>query len=139
MPVFLHKQQLDYKICKLLSLEAAPADLSYWESMLERLYSPKETVRIGIVGKYMQHQDAYKCVFEALHHAAITHQVKLDIQTFESEKVSSVADIQGCDAYLVPGGFGERGWMGKILTAKLCRENKIPYFGLCLGMQVMCV
>ena len=80
VPVFLHKQQLDYKICKLLSLEAAPADLSYWESMLERLYSPKETVRIGIVGKYMQHQDAYKCVFEALHHAAITHQVKLDIQ-----------------------------------------------------------
>ncbi len=139
VPVFLHKQQLDYKICKLLSLEAAPADLSYWESMLERLYSPKETVRIGIVGKYMQHQDAYKCVFEALHHAAITHQVKLDIQTFESEKVSSVEDIQGCDAYLVPGGFGERGWMGKILTAKLCRENKIPYFGLCLGMQVMCV
>jgi CTP synthase len=65
--------------------------------------------------------------------------VKLDIQTFESEKVSDVADIQGCDAYLVPGGFGERGWMGKILTAKLCRENKIPYFGLCLGMQVMCV
>lgn len=139
VPVFLHKQHLDAKICKLLSLEAPQANLTHWEQMLEKLYKPTETVRIGVVGKYMQHQDAYKCVFEALHHAAISHQVKLDIQTFESEKVSDVADIQGCDAYLVPGGFGERGWMGKILTAKLCRENKIPYFGLCLGMQVMCV
>jgi CTP synthase len=139
VPVFLHKQHLDEKICKLLSLEAPQANLTHWEQMLEKLYKPTETVRIGVVGKYMQHQDAYKCVFEALHHAAISHQVKLDIQTFESEKVSDVADIQGCDAYLVPGGFGERGWMGKILTAKLCRENKIPYFGLCLGMQVMCV
>jgi CTP synthase len=139
VPLFLHKQQLDVKICKLLSLEAVPADLRDWEKMLERLYKPKETVRIGIVGKYMQHQDAYKCVFEALHHAAIANQVKLDIKTFESEKVSNIEDIQGCDAYLVPGGFGERGWIGKILTAKLCRESKIPYFGLCLGMQVMCI
>jgi CTP synthase len=139
VPVFLLKQGLDSKICKLLSLEAPPANLSYWESMLEKLYHPKEKVTIGISGKYLQHQDAYKCVFEALTHSAIENQVELVIKTFETEKISETKDIEGCDGYLVPGGFGERGWMGKILTAKHCRENKIPYFGLCLGMHVLCV
>ena len=101
--------------------------------------NPKDKVVIGIVGKYLQHQDAYKSVFEALHHAAIANQVEIEIRRFESDKVFEDADIEkiigGCDGYLVPGGFGERGWMGKIMTAKYCRENKIPYFGLCLGCR----
>ena len=103
----------------------------------------KGKVVIGIVGKYLQHQDAYKSVFEALQHGAIANQVEIEIQSFESDKVLEEGEVEkiigGCDGYLVPGGFGERGWMGKIMTAKYCRENKIPYFGLCLGMQVMCV
>ncbi len=139
VPVFLHKQELDQKICKLLGIEAPPANLAHWESMLKKLYNPKEKVVIGIVGKYLQHQDAYKCVFEALIHGAIANQVELEIRPFEAEKISSGKEIEGCDAYLVPGGFGERGWIGKILTAQLCREKKIPYLGLCLGMQVLCV
>lgn len=139
VPVFLHKQGLDRKICKLLSLEAPSADLSRWESMLERFFHPKGKVTIGIVGKYLQHQDAYKCVFESLYHGAIANQVEIEIKSFEAEKVSNFSDIEGCDGYLVPGGFGERGWAGKIIAAKFCRENKIPYLGLCLGMHVMCV
>lgn len=139
VPIFLHKQGLDQKICKLLSLEAKASDLSRWQSMLDRLYNPKKKIKIGIVGKYLQHQDAYKCVFEALEHGAIENQVELEIHSFEAEKVTDFSDIEGCDGYVVPGGFGKRGWIGKILTAKLCREKKIPYLGLCLGMQVLCV
>ncbi len=144
VPIFLRKQGLDTKICELLSLETKKeADLSRWEKMLEKLYSPKEKITIGIVGKYLQHQDAYKCVFEALHHAAIDNQVELEIRPFDAEKFTDISDIEasigGCDGYLVPGGFGERGFIGKILTAKYCREKKIPYLGLCLGMQILCI
>ncbi len=143
VPIFLHKQGLDQKICALLSLESHKIDLRKWETMLDRLYHPKGKVIIGIVGKYLQHKDAYKCVFEALDHAAIANNVDIEIKPFDAEKFAEWENIeealQGCDGYLVPGGFGERGWMGKILTAKLCREKKIPYFGLCLGMQVLCV
>ncbi len=143
VPIFLHKQGLDARICELLSLSGKKADLSHWEAMLEKLYAPKEKVTIGIVGKYLQHQDAYKCVFEALQHAAISNQVELEIRPFDAEKLTGITELEdymgGCDGYLVPGGFGERGFSGKIFTAKLCREKKIPYLGLCLGMQIICI
>jgi CTP synthase len=143
VPIHLNKQNLDQKICQMLDLPSNKADLSKWEKMLHHLHNPKDKVIIGIVGKYLQHQDAYKSVFEALEHGALANQVELEIRSFESDKVLEKGEaekvIGGCDGYLVPGGFGERGWMGKIMTAKYCREKKIPYFGLCLGMQVMCV
>ncbi len=141
VPVYLHEQKLDDKLCTLLGLPKEKADISSWENMLKKMRSPKKTVKIGIVGKYLEHQDAYKSVFEALQHGAIANQVELLIETFESDKViqNGRINIGNCDGYLVPGGFGERGWMGKILTAKHCREKKIPYFGICLGMQVLCV
>jgi CTP synthase len=143
VPINLNKQGLDQKICEMLGLPSHPTDLAEWEKVLHNLHHPKGKVTVGIVGKYLQHQDAYKSVFEALHHAALANQVEIEIKRFESDKVlengSVEAFIGGCDGYLVPGGFGERGWMGKIMTAKYCRENKIPYFGLCLGMQVLCV
>lgn len=141
VPLELHDQLLDEKICDLLDLEKKKADLSHWREMLDRMKNPSKTVKVGIVGKYLEHQDAYKSVFEALQHAATANQVALEIETYESDKAfhDGKLEIGNCDGYLVPGGFGERGWMGKILTAKHCRENKIPYFGLCLGMQVMCV
>lgn len=141
VPVDLHQQKLDDKICSLLNLPQRKADLTEWEAMLERLAHPKQRVKIGIVGKYLQHQDAYKSIFESLNHAAIANQVDLQLELYESDKIvkDGAAQIDGCDGYLVPGGFGERGWIGKILSAKYCRENKIPYFGLCLGMQVLCV
>jgi len=141
VPITLHEQGLDSKICDLLSLTKGKTDLSAWTSMLERMRNPKDSVKIGIVGKYLEHRDAYKSVFESLHHAAIANDVSIEIVTYESDKVveDGTVNIGNCDGYLVPGGFGERGWIGKVLTAKHCRENKIPYFGLCLGMQVLCV
>lgn len=143
VPLNLNKQGLDNKICQMLSLPSNQADLSKWEQMMHKLSHPKGKVVIGIVGKYLQHQDAYKSVFESLHHAALANQVEIEIRRFESDKVLEEGEVEkvigGCDGYLVPGGFGERGWMGKIMTAKYCREKNIPYLGLCLGMQVMCV
>lgn len=143
VPLNLRAQELDKKLCDKLGLKKGASDLSKWEEMLHKLRHPKGKVKIGIVGKYLQHQDAYKSVFEAVRHAAMHNQVEVEICSFESDKISDPehieAHIGGCDGYLVPGGFGERGWIGKIMTAKYCRENNIPYLGLCLGMQVLCV
>ncbi len=143
VPLDIHRQKIDEMICRMLDLHAPPADLRKWEAMLKTVLNPKKKVRIGIVGKYMEHQDAYKSVFEALHHGAIASNVSLEICRFESDRIvengSVEAAIAGCDGYLVPGGFGERGWEGKVLTAQYCRTKNIPYLGLCLGMQVMIV
>lgn len=143
VPLKLHEQNIDSMICEMLSLQNKPVDLKDWEKILETLRHPKGTVTVGVIGKYVQHQDAYKSVFEALHHGAISLGYKLEIKKFEADKLIEEGNLEniiaGCDGYLVPGGFGERGWMGKIYSAKYCRENKIPYFGICLGMQVMAV
>lgn len=143
VPLELHAQQIDSMICQQLNLEDRPADLSDWNHLMEVIKKPKGTVTIGVIGKYVDHQDAYKSVLEALDHAALSQGFQVNIRRFEADKIalngSVEDDIKGCDGYLVPGGFGERGWMGKIMTAKYCRENNIPYFGICLGMQVMAV
>jgi CTP synthase len=143
VPVNLHEQGIDEKICTMLKLPSKEANLDGWKTMLQKMNSPKGKVVIGIVGKYLEHKDAYKSVFEALHHGAIANDVELEIRCFESDKLAESEAIEkligGCDGYLIPGGFGERGWEGKIKTAQYCRTKKIPYFGLCLGMQVMCV
>lgn len=142
VPIMLHEQKLDTKICELLLLEDKKCDLSDWKEMLHRFKNPNKEVTIGIVGKYLQHQDAYKSVFEALNHAAIFHSTKLHIVKFESDKFDKDTDFKtlfkDIDGILVPGGFGERGWEGKILAANYCRLHHLPYFGICLGMQVLC-
>lgn len=143
VPIKLHEQQIDDMICEKLNLPNQKSSLKKWEKIIETIRTPKGTITLGLVGKYVQHQDAYKSVLEALHHGAIHAGYKLEIKKFEADKILSNGSVEetiaGCDGYLVPGGFGERGWMGKILTAKYCRENKIPFFGICLGMQVMTV
>ncbi len=143
VPLMLNEQKIDKKICEWFNFQEVVPSLDPWREMIERIRHPKEKIVIGVVGKYIQHQDAYRSVFEALRHAAIAYQVDLEIRSFESDKILEKGEIeknaQGCDGYLVPGGFGERGWVGKIMTAKYCREKKIPYLGLCFGMQVMCV
>lgn len=140
VPLELHNQKLDEKICDLLNLKAQLPDLSAWKKMLDKVLHPKKTLRIGVVGKYMDHQDAYKSVFEALEHGAIASNAKVEIVRIESDQLLE-KELQSldCDGYLVPGGFGQRGWDGKLQTAKHCRVNHIPYFGICLGMQVMVV
>ncbi len=143
VPLALHRQELDAKICKALDLKSKTPDLSRWEKMVETVLHPEGKVIVGIVGKYMDHQDAYKSVFEALHHGAIAAGVGLEIRRFESDRVLENGSVEraigGCDGYVVPGGFGERGWEGKIGTARYCREKGLPYLGLCLGMQVLIV
>jgi len=143
VPLDLHKQGLDSDICKLLDLPSIKPSLAAWEKLVHTVIHPKGKVIIGIVGKYMELQDAYKSVFEALQHAAIAAGVELELRKFESDQILKNGKVDeaiaGCHGYVVPGGFGERGWEGKVDTARYCRENKIPYFGLCLGMQVMIV
>lgn len=143
VPIKLHEQNIDSMICNMLQLPDNPVNLKDWEKILETLRHPKGIITVGVIGKYVQHQDAYKSVYEALHHGAISLGYKLEIKRFEADKLMEEDHLEeslaGCDGYVVPGGFGERGWMGKILSAKYCREHKIPYFGLCLGMQVMAV
>ena len=130
-------------IMELLNLEDKEIKMTEWEKIVETIKNPKGKITVGIVGKYVKHQDAYKSVFEALDHGALAHGYQLEIKRFEADKVMKAADLKEglgeCDGYLIPGGFGERGWEGKIQAAKFCRENKIPYLGICLGMQVMSV
>ena len=137
VPLELNRQGVDALILEMFNLPVNEPDLSEWHQIVETVKNPKGTISIGVVGKYVQHQDAYKSVFEALHHAATSLGYKLKIERLEADKVNSVEDLGSCDGYLIPGGFGERGWNGKILSAKHCRENKIPYLGICLGMQVL--
>lgn len=144
VPLQLHQEGIDSMICEMLQLPNPSINLKEWEQIIEAVIHPKGTVTVGIVGKYVQHQDAYKSVFESLTHGALAAGYKLVIKRFEADKLPSdpqqlIESLQGCDGYLVPGGFGERGWEGKIMTAKYCREAKVPYFGICLGMQVMAV
>lgn len=144
VPLRLHAEGIDGLICELLELPNPSVNLSDWEKIVETICHPKGTITVGIVGKYVQHQDAYKSVFEALTHGAIAAGYRLKIKRFEADKLPSDPEqieqfLGGCEGYLVPGGFGERGWEGKIQAARFCREEKIPYFGICLGMQVMAV
>lgn len=141
MPLMLHRQGVDAKVCELLQLEDNPVDLTDWENIVNTVCNSENTVTIGVVGKYVQHQDAYKSVFEALRHAGIANSCKVEIKRLESDGPTEdlIKEIQKCHGCLVPGGFGQRGWQGKVQTAKYCREHRIPYFGICLGMQAMAV
>ncbi|XPF95937.1 CTP synthase [Colwellia sp. RE-S-Sl-9] len=138
VPALLKAQGTDELVVKRFGLDVPEADLSEWEQVLYQEANPKGEVTIGMVGKYIELPDAYKSVNEALKHAGLKNQVKVNIQYVDSQNVESKgADIlEELDAILVPGGFGERGVEGKILAAKYARENKIPYLGICLGMQV---
>lgn len=136
VPLQLSKQALDEKICTKLGLKTKKSNVTAWEEIINIVINPKKKVTVGIVGKYIQHQDAYKSIVEALDHGGIANQVEVEIKGYDAEKLDNIDD---CDGYLVPGGFGERGWDGKIKIAKHCRENQIPYLGICLGMQVLVV
>jgi CTP synthase len=138
IPLLLHKQGLDDIVVNKLRLNARPADLAEWESVAEALAHPADEVDIAIVGKYVDHSDAYKSLNEALIHAGIRTRTRVHIHYIDSELIEDegVARLKEVDAILVPGGFGERGVEGKIATVRYARENRIPYLGICLGMQV---
>jgi CTP synthase len=138
IPMLLHEQGLDDIVVRKLRLDVPAANLSEWQNVVAALSSPEREVSVAMVGKYVNHSDAYKSLTEALMHAGIKTRTKVNIEFIESEEIEDKGPsvLAGVDAILVPGGFGERGIEGKIATAKYARENKIPYLGICLGMQV---
>ncbi|MDV6319655.1 CTP synthase [Chromohalobacter sp. HP20-39] len=138
IPLMLHEHGLDDIICDKLRLEADEVDLGEWVHVLDAKLNPLKSVNIAMVGKYMELLDAYKSLNEALIHAGIQGRVKVNIDYIDSEDIEhhGTERLAGKDAILVPGGFGERGVEGKIATARYARENKVPYLGICLGMQV---
>ncbi len=140
VPLMMQEERLDAIVVSKLNLPDNPPDMTEWKEMVEKINHPSKAVTIALVGKYVALHDAYLSVAEALHHAGISHDAKVDIQWIDSELIEdkdvSVEELfANVDGIVVPGGFGYRGIEGKIETIRYARENKIPYFGLCLGMQ----
>ena len=138
IPGMLHDEGLDNIICERFNIDAKEADLSEWDQVVEAEAHPEQEVTIAMVGKYMELLDAYKSLIEALKHAGLRNRTKVNVRYVDSESIidQGTAQIEDVDAILVPGGFGNRGVEGKIQTVKYARENKVPYLGICLGMQV---
>jgi CTP synthase len=138
VPMMLHAEGLDDLLCRELGLPARVPDLSAWAAMVEGVKNPRDTVEIAVVGKYTDHNDAYKSIYEALAHGGAAHRMRVQLRKVRAEDVEK----QGCDellagvhGILVPGGFGERGIEGKVRAIRFAAENRIPLFGICLGMQ----
>jgi CTP synthase len=138
VPRVLHEQGLDGLICDKLRLNTPPANLKRWDDLVYETEHPKGEVTIAMVGKYVELSDSYKSVNEALRHAGMRNHVRVKIEHIDSETITpaTVARLANFDGVLVPGGFGKRGVEGKIATAQFAREHKVPYLGICLGMQV---
>ncbi|MFT7373766.1 MAG: CTP synthase [Oleiphilaceae bacterium] len=138
IPRMLHERKLDQIVVERFRLDCPEADLSEWDKVVEDEANPKGEVTIAMVGKYMELLDAYKSLIEAVKHAGIRTHTKINLKYIDSEAIidEGTAVLESVDAILVPGGFGNRGVEGKIATVKFARENKIPYLGICLGMQV---
>ena len=138
IPQMLHDQGLDRIICEKLDIQAKPADLSMWARLVDSLQHPKHEVNIAMVGKYVDLTESYKSLTEALRHAGIHTESRVNIEYVDSEEIETngTGSLSKFDAILVPGGFGKRGVEGKIAAARYARESKVPYLGICLGMQV---
>jgi CTP synthase len=138
VPLLLHVEGLDKLVCDLLHLQTPEPDLTNWKKFVERVVSPKKQVKIAVVGKYIDLRDAYKSIYESLTHAAASQDCGIDLKLVDAESLHDGVDgeLKDVAGVLIPGGFGERGVEGKIKAARFAREHKIPYLGLCLGMQV---
>jgi CTP synthase len=138
-PLDLRRDKIDRLVADRLGIESATPDLAEWEKFVDRVINPAHQIDIAVVGKYIELQDAYKSIYESLTHAGAAHNTRVNITRVDSEdieKQGAEATIGPVDGILIPGGFGDRGIEGKILAAQHARENGIPYFGICLGMQV---
>jgi CTP synthase len=138
-PEALAREGLDAEILRLLRLDTPPRDLSHWHALLERIHHPHDEVRIAVVGKYVQLEDAYKSLREALIHGGLAHRLRTILEWVEAEDIDSLETarehLRNMDGVLVPGGFGKRGIAGMIHAIHCARVDKVPYFGICLGMQ----
>jgi CTP synthase len=143
-PIVFAEQGVDDMALRLLNLDHAvgPRDMSRWTQMVGRLKHPKHQVSIGLVGKYVEYEDSYKSLKEALLHGGLAHETKVNITWIESERLAwpdAIATLEHFDGILVPGGFGKRGVEGMLCAIRYARECKVPYFGVCLGMQTMVI
>ena len=142
IPMVFAEQRIDETVLRLLNLQASAPDLSRWIEMVNRMKNPEREVNIGLVGKYVEYEDSYKSLKEALLHAGIAHRARVNIEWIESEQMEwpeCRKYLRRFDGILVPGGFGKRGVAGMLNAIRSAREDKIPYFGICLGMQTMVI
>ncbi len=138
VPLGLAEHRIDRLICEKLGIQAGELEFDDWKDLIQRLRNPKHEVTIAVVGKYIEHRDAYKSIYESLDHAGFAHETRIIVKRIEAEEIERQgpeALLQGIDGLLVPGGFGYRGIEGKIRAIQYARECEIPYFGICLGMQ----
>jgi CTP synthase len=146
-PLAFAHEGVDELVLKYLHIQAKDADMSQWQALVHRAYNPKDEVLIGVVGKYVEYEDSYKSLKEALVHAALHYNLKLNLQWIEAEGLetkdkndrSYEPQLTGFDGIIVPGGFGKRGIAGMLNGIRFAREHKVPYFGICLGMQTACI
>ena len=142
VPLGFAQENVDGLVLKYLRLEAPAASLEQWQQIVHRAYNPLDEVSIAIVGKYVEYEDSYKSLKEALIHGALAHNLKLKISWLEAEGLEAAdyaTQLQGYDGILVPGGFGKRGIEGMLNAIRYARESQTPYFGICLGMQTACI
>jgi CTP synthase len=144
VPLVFSHEGVDTLVLRYLHLEPTDHDLKDWEEIVRRVYNPKAEVTIGIVGKYVEYEDSYKSLKEALVHGALAHNLKLQVNWIEAEGLEAgeracEEQLSGYDGLLVPGGFGKRGIEGMLHAIRYAREKKVPYFGICLGMQTACI
>jgi len=144
VPLGFARENVDTLCLRYLHIDAPERNMKAWEELVDRCYNPKDEVKIGIVGKYVEYEDSYKSLKEALVHGSLAHNLKLNLSWIEAEGLetgdsSYEAQLEGYDGLLVPGGFGKRGIEGMLQAIRYARENKVPYFGICLGMQTACI
>jgi CTP synthase len=142
VPLSFAQEGVDEIVLRQLKIEPRPSDLSKWRGMLERMQNPVDEVSIALIGKYVEYEDSYKSLKEALLHGALAHQLKLNLHWIEAEGVDGPGwekRLEDYDGILVPGGFGKRGIEGMLNAIRFAREQKVPYFGICLGMQTMVI
>ena len=139
VPLMLQRERMDDLVCRLLHLTTPVPNMAHWQEIIRKLIAPQHRVRIGVVGKYIGLQDAYKSVYEAIIHGGVANDCGVEIVQVDSEEIEkngAAKMLKGLGGILVPGGFGDRGTEGKIRAVQYARENRVPYLGICLGMQV---
>jgi CTP synthase len=146
VPLVFAREGVDTLVLRYLRINSKEPDMARWEELMHRIYNPKDEVHIGIVGKYVEYEDSYKSLKEALVHGAVAHNLKLNLTWVEAEGLETKdgsrdyeTQLEGFDGILVPGGFGKRGIEGMLNGIRYAREKKVPYFGICLGMQTACI
>jgi CTP synthase len=142
IPLVLRDQGLDRVVLKYLDIDSRGADFSEWESYVDTIKSPKQKVEVAVVGNYIELNDAYKSIYEAITHGGVANKAGVKVRKISSEEIETKGPeklLEGCSGVIVAPGFGERGIEGKIQTSRFARERRLPYFGICLGMQVACI